>query len=53
MGKEEGPFISAQISGTEISLDVKPDVGVTEESWKRNGWELTPLVSTTVSYPFS
>jgi hypothetical protein len=41
---EEGPTLSVCINADEVSLDVKPDVGIPEEEWYKDGWELTPLV---------
>ena len=41
---EEGPALSVCINADEVSLDVKPDVGIPEEEWYKDGWELTPLV---------
>ena len=52
--KEEGPAIIACIKADEVSLDVKPDVGIPEQAWWNSGWKLTPLVSATVcDSPFS
>ena len=47
---EEGPFISVSINSSEISMDVRPDVGIPEDTWETNGWRLTPLVPATVSH---
>ena len=48
-GKQPGPSISVSMNSSEISMDVKPDVGIPEEAWETNGWRLTPLVPATVS----
>ena len=52
--KEEGPAIIACIEADEVSLDIKPDIGIPEQAWWNSGWKLTPLKSATVSdVPFS
>ena len=49
---EEGPRRSLHISKPEISLNVKPDVGIPQRPWHNNGWELTPLLPAVVSDTF-
>lgn len=47
-GMETGHDAIAQIEGNEVSLDILPDIGVPQTTWKNNGWELLSLKSPTV-----
>ena len=47
-GMETGHNAIAQIEGNEVSLDILPDIGVPQTTWKNNGWELLSLTSPTV-----
>ena len=44
-GKEEGPSAIMCIEEDKISLNIQqPDVGIPDEAWETDGWELTPLL---------
>ena len=43
-GKEEGPSAIMCIEEEKISLTVPQSNGIPDNTWEKNGWELTPVV---------
>ena len=41
---EEGPMTTLKTNEKNISICIPPDKGFPETGWKKDGWELIPLV---------
>ena len=47
-GKEKGQYMTTEITEDKISICTDSE-GIPDKNWTKDGWELSPLLPTTVS----